>query len=454
MNMPRRPIVAFASAALLVAACSSGGTPAPSGAAGGASLSPGESSAGTSAGASAGASFSQIGGTVTVLGTWTGAEQDSFLAMVKPWEDMTGAKVQYTGTRDLNTQLAAGVKSGQLPDLAGLPGIGPMQEYAASGALQDLGSIIDPNAYASTISKPLFDLTNVNGKLVGVLIKLSVKGNIWYDPKVVSVSTPPATWDDLQKLIAQDQSKAKNAWCMGLESGAASGWPGTDWIEDFLLRTAGPDTFQKWAQGQVKWSDPQVKNAWTMFGDVVKNSYGGPSYIAATNFANGGDKLFANPPGCLFHHQASFITGLGAFANLKAGTDYNFFPFPDIDAQYKGALEGGGDLFGEFHRTPQADSLMKWLVTAQAQEIWVKRGGALAANNQVPLSAYPTDTDRASAQLYLNAGNNFVYDGSDQMPTAMNDAFYKAVLQFVQDPSQLDSILQNLDQTQSSSYGG
>ena len=39
-----------------------------------------------------------IGGEVSVFGTWTGAEQDSFLAMVKPWSDATGVKVNYTGT--------------------------------------------------------------------------------------------------------------------------------------------------------------------------------------------------------------------------------------------------------------------------------------------------------------------------------------------------------------------
>src|SRR5207253_2054573 len=108
-----------------------------------------------------------------------------------------------------------------------------------------------------------------------------------YNTKTLTVSTPPATWDDLQKLAADNKSKAQAPWCVGLESGAASGWPGTDWIEDFVLRTAGPDTFGQWAQGKVKRSDPAIKTAWTMFGDVVKqgNVYGGPSYVLTTNFA-------------------------------------------------------------------------------------------------------------------------------------------------------------------------
>ena len=113
---------------------------------------------------------------------------------------------------------------------------------------------------------------------------------------------------------------------------------------------------------------------------------------------NAGDPLFKTPPGCLFLHQASFITGLGAFKALKAGTDYNFFPFPDINTQFTGGLEGAGDLFGMFHDTPQAHALMQWLVTPEAQQIWVSRGGAISANKAV--TTYPDDIAKRSADLW------------------------------------------------------
>ena len=77
-----------------------------------------------------------------------------------------------------------------------------------------------------------------------------------------------------------------------------------------------------------------------------------------------------------------------------AGTDYNFFPFPDINAQYAGAVEGAGDLFGMFHDTPAAKSLMAYLVTAPAQDIWVKIGGALSANKNA--TDYPDDISKRS----------------------------------------------------------
>jgi alpha-glucoside transport system substrate-binding protein len=106
-----------------------------------------------------------------------------------------------------------------------------------------------------------------------------------------------------------------------------------------------------------------------------------------------------------------------------------------------------------FNDTPQAESLVQWLLTPQAQEIWVKRGGFISGNKNVPTDAYPDAASKKSAQILQNA-QTFRFDASDQMPGAMNDAFFKAVVQFAQDQTKLDSILQGLDQTQSDAYGG
>jgi alpha-glucoside transport system substrate-binding protein len=67
--------------------------------------------------------------------------------MVEPWEQRTGAKVKYTGTRDINTVLTTGVASGVLPDLAGLPGPGQMAEYAQAGKLVALDDVLDLPTY-------------------------------------------------------------------------------------------------------------------------------------------------------------------------------------------------------------------------------------------------------------------------------------------------------------------
>jgi alpha-glucoside transport system substrate-binding protein len=391
------------------------------------------------------------GKTVNVIGTWGGDEQTAFLKMVAPWEKQTGAKVKYTGTRDINTVLTTGVASGVLPDLAGLPGPGQLAEYAKGGKLLPLDNVLDINTYQSETAPALAQLGKSNGKVYGVFIKAAVKGLIWYSPKAHDYGTnPPKTWTDLMSQASANQGAAKAPWCLGVESGASSGWPGTDWIEDLVLRTAGPQVYTNWYEGKVKWSDPAIKKAFQMYTtDVVGKTYGGGKNAVATNFGNAGDPLFANPPGCELLHQASFITGFSQFKSHTAGTEYNFFPFPDIDPQYAGAVEGAGDLFGMFHNTPAAKSLMRYLVTAAAQDIWVKIGGALSANKNA--TDYPDEISKRSAAILANA-KSFVFDASDSMPTAMNDAFWKDMVALTNGSKTVDQALSDLDSAQKDAY--
>jgi len=405
----------------------------------------------SSGGGSSSNSSDLHGKTVNVIGTWGGDEQKAFLQMVAPWEQQTGAKVKYTGTRDINTVLTTGVASGVLPDLAGLPGPGQMAEYAANGSLKPLDDVLDMNAYKSDTASALVNLGSTNGKVYGVFIKAAVKGLIWYNPKAHDYGqAPPKTFDDLMSQGKANQGQAKSLWCLGIESGAASGWPGTDWIEDLVLRTAGPDVYTSWYEGKTKWTDPAIKAAFDLYvNDVLANTYGGDKTAVATNFGNAGDPMFANPPGCEFLHQASFITTFSQFKSHQSGTDYNFFPFPDINPQYAGAVEGAGDLFGMFHDTPAAKSLMKYLVTAQAQDIWVKIGGALSANKGA--TDYPDDISKRSAAILANA-KYFVFDASDSMPTAMNDAFWTAMVDLTNGSKTVDQVLTQLDSVQKDAY--
>jgi alpha-glucoside transport system substrate-binding protein len=463
-----RALAVASALAFVVGACgtTTGASPSPGTSAAPASELPstGPESAGPSGSAAAvesaapsgsgtGYAFEQLGGTVSVVGSWSGSEQDSFLAMVKPWEDGTGAKVNYTGSRDLSAQLTTGIASGNLPDIAGLPGPGLMREWYDQGALKKL-DFIDWTAYSGSTPAGFADLgTAPDGTPIGVFTKAAVKGLIFYNTKTFPTAPAPRTWDELNQLATSTATGDTKEWCIGIESGASSGWPGTDWLEDIVLRQSGPDVYDAWVKGTQKWTSPEIKQAWQTFGEALDNASGGSRYVVNTNFGTAANPMFATPAGCLFHHQASFITD---FFKNEAGAkdgDFDFFPFPDINAQYTGAVTGGGDLVGMFNDTPQARSLIGWLLTPDAQSIWVKRGGFISGNKNVPVDAYPDASSRKSAEI-LQQAQTFRFDASDQMPGAMNDAFFKAVVQFAQDQTKLDSILTELDQVQSDAYGG
>ena len=402
----------------------------------------------------------KIGGTVSVLATWGGDEQDSFLAMVKPFEDQTGTKVEYTGTRDLNAVLDTRVKGGNPPDLAGLPGAGQMAQFAKEGKLVELSSILDMSAMKDQYAEDWLKLGQVDGKQVGILIKADVKGLIWYDPNNFTKAgyQIPKTWDDLMALSKKIADSGTTPWSIGLESGAASGWPAADWLQDIVLRQAGPEAYDKWSQGTLKWTSPEIKQAWTTWGQIVGNAkmvYGGKQYMLATNFGSAADPVFSSPPKAYLHHQSSFITTniKKDFPSLKPVTDFNFFPFPDIATQYSGAVQGSGDLFGMFKNTPQASALIKYLTTPDAQAIWVKRGGALSPNKQVSLDVYPDQISKQSAQT-LTGAKIVRFSADDLMPSGLEKAFWKATLDFISNPNRLDTILESLDKAQASANAG
>ncbi|HUG29688.1 MAG TPA: extracellular solute-binding protein [Candidatus Limnocylindria bacterium] len=382
---------------------------------------------------------------VTVIGSWGDAEQDSFLAMVEPWETRTGNTVKYTGSRGLGAYLTTAVASGTLPDLAGLPGPGEMVQFAASGALKPLDDVLDMDTYRADTVPALVELGSSGGNVVGVFMKLSVKGFIWYNTANYT-GERPANWD---AVMAVDPSPADSLFCVALESAADSGWPGTDWIEDFVIRQSGPQVYDSWVAGTTKWTDPAIKQAFEAFGEVLEVSFGGAAYQNSTYFGDGGNELFSDPPGCKFHHQASFMSSFFKESGGAADGDYDFFVMPEINSEYAGALTGGGDLLGLFSDKAAAKDLLKYLVSAEAQQIWADRGGFVSANTKV--TTYPNPVEQKSADAIHNA-TVFRFDGGDLMPGTMKAAFFTAMVDFAENPGNLDQILAELDTIQSTAY--
>jgi alpha-glucoside transport system substrate-binding protein len=333
-----------------------------------------------------------------------------------------------------------------------------MAEFAKQGKLTDLSSVLDMTTMRQQYSQDWMNLAAVDGKQVGIFIKAALKGLIWYNPAEFQKAghQVPKTWDEMMQLSQKIAATGVTPWAIGLESAAASGWPGTDWIEDIVLRQAGTEVYDGWHQGKVKWTSDGIKKAWQEWGKIVgdpKMVFGGKQAILATAFGDSANPLFQSPPQAFLHHQANFLTGniTKNFPNLKPGTGFDVFPFPDIDPKSAGAIETAGDLFGMFKNSPPAAELMKWLVTSEAQGILVQKGGALSPNRAVQSSMYPDPIAQKAGQTLANAKITR-FDASDLMPEAMNNAFWKACLDFVNNPTNLDSILADLDKTQADAY--
>ena len=401
-------------------------------------------------------------GTVHIIAVWSGQEQASFMAVLKPFEDQTGIKVDYESTRDEDAILRTRVAAGNPPDMAAAPSPQLLTQFAQQGKVKPLNSAINMTDFQASTSagwiklgEPLSD-----GKLYQIFSWAAVKGLIWYNPKNFSAKgyQVPKTWDDLLALQNQIKSSGTTPWCIAVASGgAADGWPASDWLKEIVLSQAGPTVYDNWVAGKQKWTSPEIKQSFQTFGTILGsndgNVYGGKNTILATQFGDVGTPMFANPPKCYMLNQASFITTFftSAVPSLQAGTDFTFFPLPDINTQFTGAHVVAGDSWSMFKDTPQAEKLMNYLTTAQAQDIWVKRGGKLAVNKNVDLNDYPDPLSKLSAQILVNT-QIAKYDATDNMPTDMRNAAWKALLKYISNQGNLDSILADLDKTQSTAY--
>ncbi len=399
-------------------------------------------------------------GSVEVLGVWGSSELDSFNAMVAPWEQQTGGKMNFTGTRDLTAILTTRIQASNPPDVAILPNPGLMKQYANAGNLQPIGAMI-PSSTISQYPQAWIDLGTVNNKLYALFIRAANKSMVWYDPKTFSANNwqTPSTWDNMIALsnqIVSAKGTPPAPWAMGIENGAATGWAGTDWIAQIFLEQNGGAAYDQWVAHQIPWTDPRIKNAWNMWGTVVNTpGYvpGGATTVLATNFQDASYWPFETPPQAAMYYEGDFIEGFitTQFPALKPVVDFDYFPFPTISTQYQNAVTGGADLVVAFKDNPTVRSFISYLATPQAQDIWVKRGGFVSVNKQVSISDYPDPVAQKSVQQLINA-SLFRFGAGDSMPGAMQTAWWTGIQQYLQDPTQLDNILASLESAAKTAY--
>ncbi len=399
------------------------------------------------------AGLAQAQAPVTIMVLWGGAELEAFQKVVAAFETETGIDIRVESVgRDLPAILATRVAAGNPPDLAVIPNPGMMAEFVARGAVIPLDGIVD----LAQFPKAFVDLATVDGKVYGIFISADLKSLVWYNPKELGVGLNLPTWDALMAFTAGLAAMGKTPWAVGLESGAASGWPGTDWIEDIMLRTAGPDLYDQWVNHEIPWTHPAVRRAFELFGTIVKNEayvYGGPIGALTIGFGDSPAVLWDSPPGAYLHRQATFIKSFIADAHpgLNVDQDVAFFVFPSIDPQWGTPLLGAGDLVSAFRDTPEVRRFVQYLASAEAQSIWCGELGKLATNVNVDPGVYPDKLTALAAEI-LKGATVFRFDASDLMPGAVGaGAFWKGVLDFVAGVP-LDRVLADIEAAAVAAY--
>ena len=363
---------------------------------------------------------------LTIFGPWLSPESERFENLLAYFNEATGAQAVYTGSDSFEQQIVIDAEAGSAPNIAVFPQPGLAANMAAQGLLTPLpegtGEWIAENYAAgeSWLDLGTYADAEGNDQAYGFFFNVNLKSLVWYIPENFEDAgyEVPETMEDLIALTEQIAEEGETPWCIGLGSGAATGWPATDWVEDMMLRLNPPEVYDQWVAHEIPFNDPQVIAAIDQFGFFAKNDAfvnGGAGAVASTDFRDSPAGLFASPPQCYMHRQASFAPAFFP-EGTEAGEDYDFFYLPAFAEKDLGKpVLGGGTLLAITDPSDAASAFIEFLKTPFAHEAMMAQTGFLTPHSGVNTETYATETLRGQGDILLNA-TTFRFDASDLMP--------------------------------------
>jgi alpha-glucoside transport system substrate-binding protein len=413
-----------------------------------------EAAANLTADCAAFSSFGDLKGkTVTVYTGIVTPEDKPHKDSYKPFEDCTGVKVDYQGDKAFETQVLVRAKAGNPPDLAFVPQPGLLKQLVATGKAVPAPAEVTANV-DKFWTKDWKAYGTVDGKFYAAPLGANVKSLVWYSPQEFQEKgyKVPTTLDELKTLTDKMVADGKKPWCAGVSSGEATGWPFTDWMEDFMLRLYGPETYDKWVNHEIPFNGPESTAALDAVGAYLKNpayvngGLGDVKSIATTTFQDAGLPILEGT--CSLHRQASFYA-----ANFPKGTDVSengevfAFYMPGKTAEDKPVL-GAGEFTIAFSDRPEVKALQTYL----SSDTWannkakVTEGGWVSSNKGLDLNNIKSPIDKLSGELLQDPKTVFRFDGSDQMPAAVgSNAFWKQTTNWITTGQDTKTTVDNIE---------
>ncbi|MFP3385049.1 ABC transporter substrate-binding protein [Tritonibacter sp. SIMBA_163] len=378
---------------------------------------------------------------VTVFGPWLGPDQALVENVLAYFGAATGADVRYAGSDSFEQQIVVDAEAGSAPNVAVFPQPGLVSDMAGRGFIAPLGEdtatwVTDNYAAGqSWVDLGTYSGPDGNDDLYGLFYKVDVKSLVWFNPENFEDFgyEIPSSMEELKTLTDQMVDDGNTPWCIGLGSGGATGWPATDWVEDMMLRTQEPSVYDQWVANEIAFDDPRVVEAIEEFGYFARNEdyvSGGAGAVASTDFRDSPKGLFASPPQCMMHRQASFIPAFFP-EGTEMGLDADFFYFPAYEGKELGnPVLGAGTIWSITNDSDGARALMEFLKSPIAHEVWMAQQGFLTPHKGVNTELYATDTLKKMGEILLNA-DTFRFDASDLMPGGVGaGAFWTGMVDY------------------------
>jgi alpha-glucoside transport system substrate-binding protein len=390
---------------------------------------------------------------VEIMYGFGGDQSKGFEGAMAEFEKSSGITIKFTdASQSFDTLIRPRVQGNNPPDIALFPQPGLMLDFAKQGKLQDLSTMLNIDQLKGALVPGVLDVSTLDGKTYGIPANFNVKSLVYYPKKAFEAKgyKIPTTIAELEALTNQIKSDGTAPWCVGIESAGATGWVGTDWIEDFVLRYGGTDKYNQWVKHEIPFNDPVVVQAGQEFEKLALadgNVFGGRKSVVSTNFGVAMNPMFQDPPKCFLHRQGNFILQKGFITekvrqNLDA--EVGVFQLPGADASTKPLLVGG-DMAAAFSNDDDTKKAMEFLSSPEFKFSNIATATWLSAFKGFDLNNYPNETTKQVAKLAY-ASTESAFDGSDTMPGAVGaGSFWKGMTAWISGQKSLDDALKDIE---------
>ena len=392
--------------------------------------------------------------TIEIMYAFSTDQESGFKDEVNAWADENNVDVKFTQSSDFNSLINTRVQGNDAPDVALFPQPGIMKDFAGQGLLADLSDVVDQGDLDNLIQGAL-ETGQVDGTQYAIPMSINVKSIVFYPKKAADaagLTEPPATLDDLFTLTDAIAATGTTPWCFGIESGAATGWPATDWVENLMLINNGSDVYNQWVAHEIPFNDPKVAETLDQMDQLLLadgRTNGGRAAISGNNFNTAANPMFDDPPGCYMYRQGNFVAKEGGFPDaVLADLDnvVGVFPMPGKTADDHPVL-GGGDLAGIFSQDNEsAKKLVQFLASSEyGSNGYAETGAWISPRTDFDVSQYPSELLGSIASIAYES-TEFVFDGSDQMPGEVGSgSFWSEMTAFINGDEDVKTALDNIE---------
>jgi alpha-glucoside transport system substrate-binding protein len=387
---------------------------------------------------------------VVIAASIRGIEAQRFVDVLTPFERCTGIDVVWQGSAQFEQSLqeAAKKRSG-LPDLAALPQPGLLKTLVTQGVVHEASEQVR-TAAEHDYPEAWLRYGTVDRKFYAAPLGANVKSLVWYSPKLFIAHQwkAPKTWQEMLDLSGQIVKDAKiRPWCAGIQAGAATGWPLTDWVEDLVLRQqpAGMqpgELYDQWVSHKIPFSDPRIVAAIDEVGQILRNpkwvngGYGDVQSIVQTSWEDGGLPIVDSGE-CALYKMASFYSNNwppGTLIGPEYSNDVYAFPFPSMDGKTQ-PLVVAGEFLAAFNDREATQAVQAFMSSGDFVNAKARKGDWVSPNRRLDLANVSNRVDQLTVQL-LNTPNALLrFDGGDMMPAAVGTgSFWSEMSGWLSDP--------------------